>query len=202
VEPIKIVHSLAITYNDGAHIAPFRLANGATDMTVKALLYFADAGAQIERMSVKFFCRTQVGSETFTPADFQMFPATLACEADNAISYYINYLSVKNKRLAHIAEWETHSAPPGKRATYFHYRYKRGQSASAGKLKVKRMMVVSMMKHLCPTTGVKATGVVVQGNNKVPTGIVDGINNPHSQWFLGRVRFYRGILDRKRRRLH
>ena len=109
---------------------------------------------------------------------------------------------IKNERLADIAEWETDSAPPSERTAYFHQRYQRGQPASARKLKVKRLMVIGLMKHLCPGTGVKATGVAVQGNHKVPTWIVDGINNQHLQRFLAPGRLDRGIPARKRRRLH
>jgi hypothetical protein len=58
------------------------------------------------------------------------------------------------------------------------------------------------MKHLCPGTGVEATGIAMQGNHKIPTRIVDGINNQHLQRFLARLRLYQGIVARKGRRFH
>jgi hypothetical protein len=126
VEPVKIVDSLAIADSERAHIAAFRFANSATDLTVEAIGHFGDGAAEIECMSVEFRCRTRVGLERFTPADFQVFPAAFPREADEAISYYVDYLWIKDERLAHIAEWQADTAPPGERTAHFHQRYQRG----------------------------------------------------------------------------
>ena len=48
-------------------------------------------------------------------------------------------------------------------------------------------MVISLMKHLCPSTGVKTTGIAMQGDNMVPPWVVDRIKNPHFQRFLARL---------------
>jgi hypothetical protein len=58
------------------------------------------------------------------------------------------------------------------------------------------------MKHFCPGAGVEAAGVAMQSNYKIPTWILDGINNPHLKRFLARLRLYQGILARKARRFH
>jgi hypothetical protein len=63
-------------------------------------------------------------------------------------------------------------------------------------------MVISLVKHLRPGAGVEAPGVAMQGNHKIPTRILDGINNPHLKQFLARLRLYQGILARKGRRFH
>ena len=131
-----------------------------------------------------------------------MFPAAFLRETHNSISDQMGRFWIKNERFAYIAEWETDSTPPGEGTAYFHQRYQRGQPASPRKLKVKGLMVIGLMKHLCPGTGVKATGIAVQGNHKVPSWIVDGINDAHLQRFLAPGRLNRGILAKKRRRLH
>jgi hypothetical protein len=138
----------------------------------------------------------------FTPTDFQVFPAAFPREANKAIFYYAGHSRVKDERLAHIAEWEADTASSSERTVHFHQRYQRGQPASAGKLKVKRLMVISLVKHLRPGAGVEAPGVAMQGNHKIPTWILDGINNPHLKRFLARLRLYQGILARKGRRFH
>jgi len=48
----------------------------------------------------------------------------------------------------------------------------------------------------------EAAGVAMQGNHKIPTWILEGINNPHLKRFLARLRLYQGILARKGRRFH
>jgi hypothetical protein len=58
------------------------------------------------------------------------------------------------------------------------------------------------MKHLCPGTGVEASGVAMQGNHEIPTWILDGINDPHLQGFLAGLRLYQRIVASKRRRFH
>jgi len=189
MEPVKIANGLAIPDNERAHIAAFCFANSATDLTVKSIGHFVDATAEIEGMPVEFR-RTRVGLERFTPANFQMFPPTFLGEANDAISYYVGNFRIKNERLAHIAERETDTAPSSQRTAYFHQRYQRSQPASARELKVKRLMVVSLMKHLRPSARVETTGVAVQSNYKIPPWIVDWINNPHLQRFLTRLRLY------------
>jgi hypothetical protein len=130
-------------------------------LAVEAIGHFLNAAAEIECMPVEFRCRTRGGLKGFTAADFQVFPAAFPREPDEAISYCIGYFWIKDERLAHIAEWEADTAPSSERTVHFHQRYQRGQPASAGKLKVKGLMVVSLMKHFCPGTGVKATGVAM-----------------------------------------
>jgi hypothetical protein len=126
VEPVKILNGLAIADHGRAYIAAFRFANSATDLTVEAIGQFNAAAAEIEYMSVEFRRRIGVGSERFTPADFQVFPAAFMCETDEAISYCVGYVWVKNERLAHIAEWEADAAASGERAAHFHQRYQGG----------------------------------------------------------------------------
>src|SRR5262245_42807245 len=61
-------------------------------------------------------------------------------------------------------------------------------------------MVISLMKHLCPGSGVEAAGISMQGNQMVPTWLVDRIVNPHFQRFLAWLPLYKGIVARQRRR--
>jgi hypothetical protein len=63
-------------------------------------------------------------------------------------------------------------------------------------------MTIRLVKHFCPGTGVKATGVAMQGNHQIPTWIMDGIDDPHLQRFLTRRRLYQGILASTGRRFH
>ena len=63
-------------------------------------------------------------------------------------------------------------------------------------------MVISLMKHFCPGSGVEAAGIGMQGNHNIPTWIPEGINNPHLKRFLARLGLYHGILARKGRRFH
>jgi hypothetical protein len=138
----------------------------------------------------------------FASPDFQVFPASFPSEAKKPVFYYTRYLRVKYERLAHIAEWKADTASSSERTVYFHHRYQRGQPASARELKIKGLMVVSPMKHLCPGAGVEAAGVAMQGNHEIPTWILKWIDNPHLKRFLGRLRLYQGILARKGRRFH
>lgn len=131
-----------------------------------------------------------------------MFPASFPREANKPVFYYARHFRVKNERLAHIAEWEADTASSGERTVHFHQWYQRGQPASAGKLKIKGLMVISLMKHFCPGAGVEAAGVAMQGNHKIPTWILEGINDPHLKRFLACLRLYQGILARKGRRCH
>src|SRR6266496_1148103 len=118
------------------------------------------------------------------------------------ISYQAHRFWIKDERFAAIAKWKADATAAGEQTPYFHQRNQRCQSASAGKLKVKRLMVISLMKHLCPGAGVEAAGVAMQSNHQIPTWILDGINDPHLQRFLARLRLYQGILARKGRRFH
>ncbi|HYV26426.1 MAG TPA: hypothetical protein VFA77_02765 [Candidatus Eisenbacteria bacterium] len=54
VKPVKIVDSLATTGNERTHIAAFRFADSATDLTVEASDHFLGAAAQIECVPVEF----------------------------------------------------------------------------------------------------------------------------------------------------
>src|SRR5947208_13500606 len=111
--------------------------------------------SQIQCVSVEFRCRTRGGLKRFTPADFQVFPAAFPSEANNPISYQFDRFRIKNERLACIAEWEADAAAASERTAHFHNRYQRRQTVAPGKPKVKRVVVVSLMKHLCPGTRVK-----------------------------------------------
>ena len=55
-----------------------------------------------------------------------MFPPAFLRETDEAISYCVRYIWIKNKRLAHIAEWEADAPAPSERAAHLHQRYQRG----------------------------------------------------------------------------
>ncbi len=117
-----------------------------------------------------------------------MFPAAFLRETNEAISYQTYRFRIKDERFARIAKWKADAAAARKRTAHFHQRNQRRQSPPAGKLKIERSMVISLVKHLCPGTGVETTGIAMQSNNGVPTRIVDRIENPHLQRFAGRLR--------------
>ena len=121
-------------------------------------------------------------------------------KAKEAISYQMDHFWIKDEWLACIAEWEADAAATSERTAHFHHRYQRRQPTAPGKPEVKRVVVVSLMKHLCPGTRVKATGVAMQGNQMIPAWVANGIANSHFQRFLVRLRLYQGILAGKGRR--
>src|SRR5206468_6343756 len=115
VEPVKIVDGLAIAGNERAHIAAFRFANSATDLTVEASDHFLDRAAEIECLPVEFSCRIRGGLKRFAPPDFQVLPAAFPREANKAIFYYAGHFRVKDERFAHVAEWEADTASSSER---------------------------------------------------------------------------------------
>src|ERR1044072_9612863 len=50
------------------------------------------------------------------------------------------------------------------------------------------------MKHLCPGAGMKAGGVRMQCDDKIPTRVVDGIDNPNSNRFTAGLSFDQRIV--------
>ena len=111
-----------------------------------------------------------------------------ARKANEVISYQMDHFWIKDEWLACIAEWEADTAAASERTAHFHHRYQRRQPTAPGKPEVKRVVVVSLMKHLCPGTRVKATGVAMQGNQMIPAWVANGIANSHFQRFLVRLR--------------
>jgi hypothetical protein len=202
VEPVKIVDSLAIADNECAYITAFRFANCTADRAVEMICQFLNAMAQIQGMSVEFCRRIRGGLKRFAPADFKVSPSAFPREANKSISYQVQSFWIKDEWLACIAEREADAAAASERTAHFHQRYQRRQPASPGKSKVKGVMVVSLMKHLCPGTGVEAAGIAMQGNQVIPTWVVDRIVNPHLQRFLAWLPLDKGIIARERRRFH
>jgi len=70
------------------------------------------------------------------------------------------------------------------------------------KLKVKGLMLICLMKHPCPGTSVKTTGIAMQSSNMVPARIVDRIKNPHLQRFVAGLPLPKRIVARERHRFH
>ena len=97
-----------------------------------------------------------------------MFPATSLRETNEPISYQAHGFGIKNERFARIAKWKTDAAAAGEQTAHFHQRNQRRQSTPTGKLKIERLMVISLVKHLCPGTGVETTGIAMQSDNMRP----------------------------------
>src|SRR5881398_3649864 len=135
----------------------------------------------------------------FAAANFKMSPSAFLRETYDPISYQIDGVWIKNKWLACIAEWEADAATASEWTAHFHHRYQRRQPTAPRKAEVKRAVVVSLLKHLCPGTRVKATGVAMQGNQMIPARVANGIANSHFQRFLVCLRLYYGILAGKGR---
>ena len=126
-----------------------------------------------------------------------MSPSAFLRETHDPISHQIDGVWIKDEWLACIAEWEADAAAASEPAAHFHHRYQRRQPSAPGKPEVKRVVVVSLMKHFCPGTRVKGTGVAMQGNQMIPAWIANGIANSHLQRFLVRLGLYQGILAGK-----
>jgi hypothetical protein len=77
------------------------------------------------------------------------------------VCYKADRFWIKDEWFARIAKWKTDAAATGKHTAHFHHWNQRCQPASAGKLKVKKPMVISLVKHLCPGPGVEATGIAM-----------------------------------------
>jgi hypothetical protein len=197
VEPIKIANCLAAAADDHAHIAPFCFANRAAHWAVEAFLQFINRASQIQCVPVECCSRIRGDLKEFAAANFKMSPSTFLRETHDPISYQIDGGWIKDEWLACIAEWEADAATASERTAHFHHRYQRRQSTALGKPEVKRVVVVSLMKHLCPGTRVKATGVAMQGDQMIPAWVANGIANSHFQRFLVRLRLYQGILAGK-----
>ncbi len=199
MKPVKIGDGRAIADNGRAHIAVFCFANGPADWTGEASGQFFGAAAQIECMPVKFRGGARGELKGLASPYFKVFPAAFLREANKAISYEAHRFLIKDERFARIAKWKADAAAARERTAHFHQRNQRGQSAPAGKLKIERLMVISLMKHLCPGTGVETIGIAMQSNNMVPTRIVDRIEDPHLQRFAGCLRLDERIIARERR---
>ena len=85
----------------------------------------------------------------------------LSRETNELVCYNADRFRIKDERFARIAKWKADAAAAGEQTLYFHQRNQRCQRVSAGKLKVKRLMVISLVKHLCPGAGVEATGTAM-----------------------------------------
>ena len=120
-------------------------------------------------------------------------------EANKPISYQVDHFWIKNKRFARVAEWKADTAAARERTAHFHQRDQRRQSVSVGKLEVKRPMVISLVKHLCPGAGVETASIAMQRNNMIPTRLVERVKNPHLQWFAARFRLHKRIIAREMR---
>ena len=90
-----------------------------------------------------------------------MFPTTFLRKANEMISYQAHCLWIKDKRFACIAKWKADATAAGEQTTYFHQRNQRCYPVSAGKLKVKRLMIISLVKHLRPGARMEATGIAM-----------------------------------------
>src|SRR5204863_8184058 len=112
-------------------------------------------------------------------ANFKMSPSAFLRETYDPISYQIDGVWIKNKWLACIAEWEADAATASEWTAHFHHRYQRRQPTAPRKAEVKRAVAVRPLKHLCPGTRVKATGVAMLGNMMITDRDVNGIANLH-----------------------
>ena len=90
-----------------------------------------------------------------------MLPSAFLREANEPISYQAYRFRFKYQRLTRIAKWKADTAAASERTAYFHQRNQRRQSAPTGKLKIKRLMVISLVKHLCPGARVETTAVAM-----------------------------------------
>ena len=127
-----------------------------------------------------------------------MSPAALLREANEPISYQVGHSWIEDKRFAFVAEWKAGAAPARERTAYFHQRNQRCQSAAVGKLKIERPMVISLVKHPCPGASVETTGIAMQGNKIVPTGLMDRIKNANLQPFGARFCSHKRVVARDR----
>jgi hypothetical protein len=199
MEPVKIVDSLATAGNEYAYITAFRFANCTADRAVETICQFLNAMAQIQCVSIEFRCRIRGGLKRFTPADFNVSPSAFPHQANKSISYQVQSFWIKDEWFACIAEREADAATASKPAAHLHQGYQRHQPASPGKPKVKRVMIISLMKHFRPGTRVKATGVAMQSNQMIPAWVANGIANLHLQRFLVSLPLDQGIVARERR---
>src|SRR5439155_25585152 len=143
---------------------------------------------------LKFRGCTRGELKEFPPSYFKVFPAAFLRDTNEQVSYQTYRFRIKDERFARIAKWKADAAAACEQTAHFHQRDQRRQSAPAGKLKIERSMAISLVKHLCPGTGVETVGIAMQSNNGVPTRIVDRIENPHLQRFAARFRLDEGIV--------
>src|SRR5205809_4186758 len=146
MEPVKIGNSRAIADDNRAHIAAFCFANGPLDWTGEASGQLFGAAAQIKCMPVKFRGCARGELKGFAPPYFKVFLAASFREANEPISYQVHRFRIKDERFARIAKWKAHATAARERTAHFHQRSQRRQSASAGKLKIKGLMVISLVK--------------------------------------------------------
>src|SRR5215203_5640499 len=102
----------------------------------------------------------------FAPADFQVLPPTVLREMKKPISNRPPNIRFENQRFARVAERKAYPAPTRESTPHFHYRNQCRHPPSNKKLKIKRPMLVRLMKHPRPGTGMETPSVTVQ-NNKV-----------------------------------
>ncbi len=116
------------------------------------------------------------------------------CEANQPVSNKTHGFRIGDERLASVAEWETDTSTAGEQTAHFHERNQCSQSTSAGKLKVKRFMIVSLVEHFRPGTGVETTAVAMQRNNMIPTEVTQRIDNPHLQRSADSLRLHERMV--------
>ena len=97
----------------------------------------------------------------FSSSYLKVFPMPFSRETNELVCYKCRGVRIKDEWFARIAKRKADTAAAGEQTPYFHQRNQRCQPGSAGKLKVKRLMVISLVKHLCPGTSVKATSIAM-----------------------------------------
>jgi hypothetical protein len=107
----------------------------------------------------------------FASAYLKVMPLAFLREAKEPISNHANDVGFKYQRLTEITKRQTDTASSSEGTSYFHQRDKCRQSSSIEKLEIKRVMFVCPVKHPCPATRVKTTGVAMQSNNVVPSRV-------------------------------
>jgi len=108
----------------------------------------------------------------FASAYLKVMPSAFLREDKEPISNDAYDVGFKYQRLTGITKRQAHTASSGEGTSYFHQRDKCRQSSSVEKLEIKGVMFVCPVKHPCPTSRVKTTGVAMQSNNMVPSRIV------------------------------
>ena len=63
-------------------------------------------------------------------------------------------------------------------------------------------MLIGLVKHLCPGTGVETTGIAMQSNNSVPTRIMHRIEDLQLERFAARFRLEGVVVQEGRRFFH
>src|SRR5438034_3336783 len=197
MKPVKIVNRLAVADHPRAHIAAFGFANRTAHPAREAIGQFFNAAAQIECVPVKPGSGSRGELKRFSSPYLKVSPTPFPRETNELVCYKVRRFLIKDEWFAHIAEWKADAAAASEQTAHFHQRNQRHQSVSAGKLEVKRLMVISLVKHLCPGAGVETTRIAMQGNKMVPNRLIDRVKNPHLQRFAGRFRFHKRVVARE-----